>query len=56
MPEDASDRRDVFVAYVGSRPLVIYVDNWVPGTVEVVTFEGEPVTYEGEPVTHVVIP
>jgi hypothetical protein len=56
MPADASESTsNVFVAAVGSRPLVLYVDNWVPGTVEPVTYNDEPVTYNSEPVTHVVV-
>lgn len=55
MPEEPiSVPRDVFVALVGSKPLVVYVENWVAGRVEFVTYDGETVTYEGEPVTVVV--
>lgn len=55
MPDNNEDTtRNVFVAFVGSRPLVVYLDNWKPGTIELVTFEGEQVTYQGENVTAVV--
>jgi len=53
-PENNQTRPDVFIALVGSKPLVVYVDNWVAGTVELVTYLGEQVTHEGEPVTTVV--
>lgn len=54
MPDDSEVRRDVFVALVGSRPLVVFVENWEPGTIEYVDLDGEPVTYDGEQVWVVV--
>lgn len=45
---------NVLVAYVGPRPLVVYVDNWVPGVVEIVTVDGEVLTVDGETVVVVV--
>lgn len=54
MPPENNSDRNVFVALVGSRPLVVFIDNWTPGRIEAVTVDGEPVTNEGEPVTIVV--
>jgi len=55
MPIDASESTsNVFVAAVGSRPLVLYVDGWTPGIVELVTVDGEQVTCDGEDVVVVV--
>ncbi len=54
MPDRPEYPDDVFIAYVGSKPLVVYIDGWVTGTIEIVTLDDEPVTYDGEPVTTVV--
>lgn len=55
MSQSNSSSRNVFVAFVGSRPLVVEVDGWVPATFEDVSYDGEPVTYEGEAVTSIVV-
>lgn len=54
MPQDFSATHEPLVALVGSQPLVVFVENWTPGTVENVTYVDEQVTYEGEPVTYLV--
>ena len=39
---------------VGFTPMVVFIDNWVPGIpphVEFVEFDGDQVTYDGDPVT-----
>ena len=51
---DANLPRDVFVAYVGSKPLVVFVADWPKGTRADVTLDGEAVTIDGEQVTVVV--
>lgn len=50
MPDDMTLPSDVFVAIVGSRPLVVHVLNWPLGRVEFVTHDDEEVTFDDEPV------
>jgi hypothetical protein len=50
MPDDRSTNRNVLVAFVGSRPLVVRLDDWDPAEVEDVTLDGEVVTLNDEPV------
>lgn len=48
--ETSNDSRNVLVAYVGSRPLVVYVDEWPTGTRELVEYDGDPVMFDDEQV------
>jgi hypothetical protein len=50
MPDDNSTSRNVLVAFVGSRPLVIRLNDWEPSAVEDVTLDGEVITLNDEPV------
>jgi hypothetical protein len=45
---------NVLIALVGSRPLVVDLDDWVPGTIEAVTDTGVIITFDGEEVWTVV--
>jgi hypothetical protein len=51
MPDPNEYPRDVFIAYVGSKPLVVFVDNWPTGALFDVTLDGDPVTLDGDQVT-----
>lgn len=46
--------RDIFVALVGSKPLVVRVDNWLPGTFEDLMDGDELLVYDGDTLVTVV--
>lgn len=45
---------DVFVAQIGSKPLVVFVENWPVGHAEMLFDGDEQLTIDGEPLFVVV--